>query len=284
MKTMASVDYHRTADQAEETLQERGEEMSRDERAGLELWQKREKTLRTIERLTGLKFNVFKDADLHMAAFITVADLNTNIAEASLDDGVWAAYAAWHEKMHHDTEAFMRHGDYAYLPGDHYDALKTTMAANDVQLGNVDLTEGFTDMLTAQEHGTHANSGYNDHKVPAAEKLEKICLAMTGESLARAFRKNDRGLFHRRLERLAKVLLMREKYEQVIQNGQSGEWGVSSEDMAALKPRVYVKMKAEKAVVDNPKSAEEMVKDFLEEARMENAAYEFLGVAAANDL
>jgi len=250
MDVTKSQHFGEAGEQAEKVLRLHGNALASDERKSLEVQQKRARTLAIIENLTGLKFDVFRKADPRIAAFITVAGKETHIAEQTLDDPVWAAYAAWHETMHKKTANFMNMGKYRFLGHDYFETVNEEIGDSNIQLGNFSVVEAFTDLLTAQEHGEHPNSGYLEREVPAAEKLEELCLKMTGNSLAEAFRMNNVALFHQRLERLGEVLLMRKAFDDFAEKdrGLEGFREQMEQKMKDLKPIVKTVEDAERFV------------------------------------
>jgi len=250
MEVIKSHDFREGGEQANEVLRLHDKELGENERKYLKVREKRAKTLKIIEGLTGLKFDVFRKGEAHVAAFITVAGKETYIAEHTLDDPVWAAYAAYHEAMHKKTSNFMTMGKHAFIKHDYFEAVNEELKGTDVQLGEFNVCEGFTDALTADAHGEHANSGYNHHEVPAAEKLEELCTEMTGASLMEAFKSNDVALFHLRLERLGEVLLMRKAFD---------DFAKQDEELEEMRPQVLEKIQVLKPIVTTTEEAERFV-------------------------
>lgn len=251
MEVMTSRDYREAGEQAEETLRLRGHALDHESKRGLKVGALRAENLKKIERATGLKFDVFRKGEPRVAAFITVAEQKTYMAEHSLDDLGWAMYAAKHELKHKQTKDFMRLGNEKITVfSDQYDALDEELRKGGIVMENVNWIEGFTDLLTARENGKHHHSGYSDHEVPAAEKLDRLCVEMTGASLAEAFNMNNVPLFTSRLRRLGEVLLMRKSFDELARrDGEiEGMRGDIELKMKTLQPIVPCREDAEKAV------------------------------------
>ncbi len=251
MEVMTSQNFREAGEQAKDILRLHGNALDEEARRGLKVNALRAENLRKIEGATGLKFDVFQKGEPHVAAFITVAEQKTFMAAHSLDDLGWALYAAKHELKHKQTKDFMRLGNEKITVfSDQYEALDEELRGLGIEMENVDWIEGFTDLLTARENGKHHNSGYGDHEVPAAETLDRLCVEMTGASLAEAFNMNNVSLFTSRLRRLGEVLLMKKAYEELAIEDQEIE-GMRSDieqNMKNLQPIVESKKEAERAV------------------------------------
>lgn len=257
MEVMTSQNFREAGEQAKDILRLHGNALDQEARRGLKVNALRAENLRKIEGATGLKFDVFRKGESHVAAFITVAEQKTYMAEHSLDDLGWAMYAAKHELKHKQTKDFMQLGNEKITVfSDQYEALDEELRGLGVQMESVNWIEGFTDLLTARENGEHHNSGYGDHEVPAAEKLDDLCIAMTGASLAEAFNTNDVPLFTSRLRRLGEALLMKKVYEELA---------LQDPEVEGMRTDIELKMKTLKPLVADKKDAERAVAKMIAE-------------------
>ena len=139
---------------------------------------------------------------------------------------------------------------------DQYDVLKEELRALDVDIAGVNWIEGFTDLLTAREIGVHSQSGYADREVPAAEKLDDLCIEMTGASLAEAFNLNNVPLFTSRLRLLCEVLMMSKAYKK---------FASQDEEVSGMKGEIYVKIQTYRPIVESREEAEKAVAKMIAE-------------------
>ncbi len=251
MEVMQSQHYREAGEQAKDVLRLHATALDQKEKRSLEVDILRAENLKKIEGATGLRFDVFRKTDPHVAAFITVAEQQTFMAEHSLDNLGWAMYAAKHELKHKQTKDFMQLGNEKITVfSDQYNALDEALNGVGIDMKSVNWIEGFTDLLTAREIGEHANSGYNDHEVPAAEQLDDLCVEMTGASLAEAFNMNNVGLFTARLRQLCEMLMLKKAYEHLA---------AQDKDAAALRSDVEAKIITLRPIIHSKEDAERAV-------------------------
>jgi hypothetical protein len=171
----------------------------------------REKMLSKIEAATGIKFDVITKHDSSnekAAAMVETGSKKAYVSEKTLDSDLnWALYAAHHERNHLKNGIFEINPN-KYLSYDHAALVAESIGLDDLM--EVDLMEGFNDLITIGEKGKHQNSGYLKKDVPAAEKLEDLALEHTGESLLEAFKSGNLAMFYYRFKKLADCLLLLE--------------------------------------------------------------------------
>lgn len=259
-KVTESQAYRNAGERAGEILHSYDSVLTPEQKEYFLRLRKRVENHRKLEQATGIKIAVASDTEPHVAAFITTADKKIHMVDHTLDDYTWALYAANHEKMHEQTSAFF---DLSYtfkLEESKYDALEEQLNAVDVDI-QTDWIEGFTDLATKLKHGKHENSGYNHVEVPAAEKLEKLCLEKTGVSLLDAFTSNNIHLFYSRLEKLSTALLLEKTYENMLQENPKEEGYLKD-----MKPDFMKRLKEVQPPADNEEEAEKVAVKILFEA------------------
>lgn len=258
MEVVESQHYRDAGEQAKETLRLHGEALDKNRKRSLEVDVMRAENLKKVERATGLTFDVFRKGDPRVAAFITVGEQKTFMAAHSLDDLGWALYAAKHERKHKQTKDFMQLGDKKITVfEDQFDVLKDELRTRQVDLEGVNWVEGFTDLLTAREVGTDSQSGYADREVPAAEKLDDLCIEKTGASLAEAFNLNNVALFTSRLRRLSEVLMMEKAFEHLASQ---------DDEVADMRGEIAAKMRSYQPILESNEDAEKAVGKMIAEA------------------
>ncbi len=251
MEVIRSQHYQEAGEQAQDILRLHAQDLDRNDQRSLEMDVLRAENLKKVENATGLTFDVFTKGDPHVAAFITVGEQKTFMAMHTLDNLDWAMYAAKHEQMHKRTKDFMQlHDRKITVFEDQYDVLDETLRGLGVEMDSVNWIEGFTDLLTARAHGEHSRSGYREREVPAAVKLDDLCVEKTGVSLAEAFLQNNVALFTSRLRRLTEVLLMEKTFDDLAKQDSAIEAmrGDFAEKLAGVKPMILSREDAEKAV------------------------------------
>ncbi len=251
MEVIESQHYREAGEQAKDILRLHGKALDQNQKRSLEVDVLRSENLKKVESATGLKFDVFQKADPHIGAFITTGELKTFMAAHSLDHLDWAMHAAKHELKHKQTRNFMQLGDKKITVfEDQFNVLKDELRTMQVDLEGVDWVEGFTDLLTVEENGFSTKSGYADREIPAAEKLDELCMKMTGASLAEAFNMNNVSLFTSRLRHLSEALMLQKTYEHLAEEDDdiADMRGEVEEKIKTLKPMAESKEDAEKAV------------------------------------
>ncbi len=257
MEVTTSQQFREAGEQAKDILRLQGNSLDFKGKRSLELDVLRASNLRKVEEVTGLKFDVFEKADPHIGAFITVADQKTFMAAHSLDDLEWALFAGKHELKHKQTKDFMQVGNSKITVfSDQYDVLDQELQDMGIDMKSINWIEGFTDLLTAREIGKKSTSGYADHEVPAAEKLDALCLEKTGASLAEAFNANNVPLFTSMLRGLCESLMMEKAYDHLA--GQDPE-------IESMRPQVKEKMKNYRPIVQSREEAEKAVSKMIAE-------------------
>lgn len=192
MEVLSSEKYREKTLNAAEKLEECGGRLDEDERCRLEILAARGETHRKVEAVTGGKcrvFNVETSSEKKMAGFY---DGNVHLNDGTLDDYKFALHVKRHEDMHHkamksvdllnvlNTAQIRKLGEAASVPG----------------LENINLLEGFTELVTAKKYGADKKCAYTQNEVPVAQKLEDYVAGITGESLAGYFAGNRTDLFY----------------------------------------------------------------------------------------
>jgi hypothetical protein len=212
---MESDDYREYGENAGEILRTHEQVLESKDKKYLFAVKQRAETLCAIEAATGLDFAVANDTDPHVAAFVTTADSKPHIVEHVLGDYDLALYAARHEKEHIHNHIY--HLDLEKnLELRQFETLREFMKDFGVDIGEVDLMEGFNDLITATKYGANDNSGYKDEEVPAAKKLDQLCLKLTGYSLMWTFDGGNKQLFYRRLALLCTMIAVNSAAKNVL--------------------------------------------------------------------
>ncbi|MFC1748444.1 hypothetical protein ACFL2V_06510 [Pseudomonadota bacterium] len=215
----------------------------------------RTKVLRRVEAVTGLKFDVIvSGVDSNIAAMVETDTGRTYISESVLDPGSaeFAIYAGHHEAEHKNNRVYSLNLK-RKIEADQIAALQGRLSTSD--LPSIDLVEGFNDLITMRKHGRNAESGYVDKEVPAAEKLENLCMKITGKSLVEAFESGNKFQFYHRLASLSDQLLLRKALKRVI------DTSIPEEMHAVLVQRVH----AARMAVNTQEEAEKLVMRMLSE-------------------
>lgn len=172
--------------------------------------------LQLVQNDTGHKSNVIMSgAPKNMAACIDTRTRKIYITYEMLlpENRTFALYAARHEAEHHHNRFF--HLDLKeHLSTDHIQSLERSLRVE--QLPDIDLVEGFNDLLTISKHGQNPNSGYLEKEVPVAMKLENLAKKELGVSLKNIFHDGDQELFFSTLTRLAQRLLFKQEIQRTL--------------------------------------------------------------------
>lgn len=257
MEVTKSQDFRQAGEQAQDILRLHGDALDSNQKRSLELDVLRSQNLKKVERATGLKFDVFQNADPHIAAFITVGEKKTFMAAHSLDNLEWSIHAAKHELKHKQTCNFMQLGDKKITVfQDQFDVLKDELQTLQVDIEGIDWVEGFTDLLTVEENGFATKSGYADREVPAAGKLDNLCIKKTGASLAEAFNMNHVPLFTARIRRLCEVLLLEKAVKHLANR---------DHEIEEMQPEIEAKLATLKPMADSKEDAEKAVSKIIAE-------------------
>ena len=175
MSIVRSDDYRAAGAEAAEILLQQQEILSEENKIALSIQVKRTRVLRKVEALTGLRFSVDRKAPKGVAGYMLIATGEVSLAEESLDDEDWAKYVGYHEANHVHTQNC--HLDFEEnVPADQFKALKDELAKKKINIKEINWTEGFNDLKTINTHGKNDNSGYLQKEVPAAEKLDDLCI------------------------------------------------------------------------------------------------------------
>jgi hypothetical protein len=130
------------------------------------------------------------------------------ITEQTLEDPTFARHVAIHEKGH------LTSGIYG-LPilttftENHFGSIADALGFD---MHTTDLVEGFNEFNTIRQDRRDGRVAYLQKEVPAAEKLEKLCLEVLKISLADLFEKGNKLAFAETLKKLADKLLLRTAY------------------------------------------------------------------------
>ena len=213
-----SGEYHERARKMEEVISLG--QMLHEQKRMLDIEVRRSKVLADIESATGLKFNVMTSGPQHVGGFAELDKGEVTINEAYLDDDKkgLALKIAGHEKNHLRTKVRKLEVE-EKLSGELPDYLKNLRDL----LGKSDidekfLMEGFNELLTERDYGFNEHCKYNDAEVPAARKLERLCLFNCGVSLLSAYEEGDKDLFFRRLKVLCAMLSIKGMVDKTMQN------------------------------------------------------------------
>jgi hypothetical protein len=140
----------------------------------------------------------------NVAAFVATREKKDFMVEHTLDNYEWALYAWRHEGEHLHNGIFD-----VDLKGNmsvqQIASLKEIVGGEHGDITQVNLVEGFNDLITRRKWGANDNSGYKDEEVPAAEKLEQVCQKEIGESLVSAFDKGNIEYFYELLRRVCDI-------------------------------------------------------------------------------
>jgi hypothetical protein len=255
METIKSDEFRKIGEQAEETLKN-AEGLDSEYEQELVLMVKRNEVKNKVQAALGVDFDIIiKHENAHVAGCADIDQNKGYIALTSLDDVEKAKHIARHESIHLETKI----SDLPIENDMSKDHVKSMKKALNISDDDVNLVEGFTEMLTAEKEGKMASCTYNQKEVPAAEKLENLCKQFTGYSLKEAFLSGKKTLFKYRMRKLADFLLCRDALTQFSRE----KAGLSS---TRLIQDVEDKMKQEIPVVKNHQDALQTVKKlYLEE-------------------
>lgn len=210
MKVIESEKFREVGKKSAEILQGAPELVS-EAREFFELQKRQSEVHKMIEERAGVKLTVVEEgAPKNAAAFVEHTAINSGLRQAYIVRGILgnpdqALHAAKHEVMH------VRSG----LTGiDLNQELKSEQMAaltQKLQISEDDPTfwlEGFNELATITENGKDPNCGYNDQEVPAAEKLERLSMEMTGISLVAIYKQGNKELFFDKIRALCDALLI----------------------------------------------------------------------------
>lgn len=176
----------------------------------LEIQQMRAKNLQRIATTTGVQFEnvAISTDDPRMAACVNTATKDMTITEVMLNDEnfTFACYAANHEKEH-CSNCFFKINLKEKLKPQEIATLETAISIPG--LADVNLMEGFNDLITSDQHGKNPNSAYQHHEVPVVEKLENLAKETLGLSLKELFKAGKQAEFFTRLQDLAQILMVK---------------------------------------------------------------------------
>lgn len=210
MKVVASEKFREIGKRSAEILQE-APELIPEAQEFFELQKQRSDTHRKIEERTGIKLTVVEEgAPRNAAAFVEHSAIKSGLRQAYIVQGVLgnpdqALHAAEHELMHvlsGMTEINLR---------EELNQSQLTILQKALGTTEDDPTfwlEGFNELSTIKKIGKDPNCGYNDEEVPAAEKLENLCVEMTGVSLVESYKQGNQQLFFDRLRALCDALMI----------------------------------------------------------------------------
>lgn len=237
---MESHDFHEQDEKIQNLLESPVVVLDDETRRFLKIKKQRMETLKRVEAVTGRKARVVHETEIdvkvvandnglnpnapandvavevhiaandnglkkNVAAFVATAEKKDFMVEHTLDNYEWALYAWRHEGEHLHNGIFDvdLKGN---MSAEQIASLKEIVGGEHGDITQVDLVEGFNDLITKRKWGDHQNSGYNDEEVPAAEKLEQICQREIGESLVRAFDNGNIEYFYELLRRTCDIV------------------------------------------------------------------------------
>jgi hypothetical protein len=214
-----SEDYHRGAAVIEEAVR-KGPAVPYEIYLQQTVLKRRSETLSQVEAVTGLRFNVMKGDTGHVGGMANLNSVQVFIAEKFLDEDKrdLAIKIGAHEGNHMRTKIGSLEVEQELEKENpkYKEVLKKVLGKSD--FGDTFLMEGFNELLTARDFGHNEKCKYNEAEVPAAEKLERLCKKLTGESLLKAFETGDKQLFFMRLKVLCEMLIIREKVDGALVN------------------------------------------------------------------
>lgn len=220
MRAIESKKFREQGEQAAEILR-LNPNLHAESREALEVRKRQSEVHRMIESRADIKLTVVEEgAPPNAAAFVEHSAINGKLRQAYIVNGVLgnpdhALHAAKHEEMH-------------IVSG--FTAIELRKELNDDQLRilqqrlgiqNEDETfwlEGFNELATIEDSGRDPNCGYNDEEVPAAQKLETLCMESTGVSLLATYKMGDKQRFYDRLRMLCDALLIEELRGMLMKN------------------------------------------------------------------
>jgi hypothetical protein len=163
--------------------------------------------LKKLRSVTGEKMAVATGGvPQNVGAFINTDTKEKFINETLLtpDNFSFALHATRHEMEHERNSIFS-------LPAndngrsDHLNILQDTLGVIDLE--QIDLVEGFNELITFRKHGKNDNSGYLEF-VRVANDLDKLCVKTIGVSLVEVFEQGKRSMVLSRMRKLCDRLLV----------------------------------------------------------------------------
>jgi|GEM_PF-6979072 len=146
--------------------------------------------------------------DSNVAAFVPTVEKEGYIVEHTLDNFDWALHA-WRHELGHIKHLHQGTCDIELeekLSKQRLNTLQEIVGDEFGDIAKINLLEGFNDANTMHKHGANDNSGYNHLEVPAAKKLEQLCMKETGQSLVSAFDQGNMDFFYELLRRTCDIV------------------------------------------------------------------------------
>ena len=196
-------------------------ELDEESRRRLELQMKMAEVHSKVESRAGIRLNtVMSGGPSHAAAFVSKSNIEQGKQEAeivvhTLNDPEHAIHAGIHEAWHIKSRFTAIEMEKELHP-EHLQLLQQTLGIQ--ELDQTFWVEGFNELSTIQDVGKDANCAYNAAEVPAAQKLENLCIQWTGESLLGSYRSADKQSFYNRLRKLCDLLMADQIRRQLLQN------------------------------------------------------------------
>jgi len=206
---------------------------------------------------------VVDGAPAGVGGWVTSADRGNNrvFVPEHMVTSDWAMHVMKHESEH------KRNGFFGFpiqqrVTPEAAVALEDALQLSD--LGAYDFVEGFTEFITISQNGFANDSGYAENEVPAAQKLEKLCMDELGFSLKEHFHTSNEGLLFQKLQELGDKLRLKHAQKGIVDTELKDEdlkkAGLSYEQfLMALEERVQ----AEKSKgMFAHRKADELAEDF----------------------
>lgn len=210
MKVIESEKFREVGKKSAEALR-KNPELDHESKQFLKVQEQRSDVHRMIEERAGIKLTVVEEgAPKNAAAFVEHSAINSGLRQAYITLGILgnpdqALHAAQHELMH------VRSGLTGIDLNKELNPEQMEALTQELQISENDPTfwlEGFNELATITENGKDPNCGYNDQEVPAAEKLERLSMEMTGISLVAIYKQGNKELFFDKLRALCDALLI----------------------------------------------------------------------------
>ncbi|MEZ4086896.1 MAG: hypothetical protein R3B71_00920 [Candidatus Gracilibacteria bacterium] len=220
MEVIRSADMRKYGQEIKDVIRQ-NPEMDAQSRRALEVQKDLVEVHQMVERRTGHIINtVMHGGPKNAAAFVETSNIQSGKKEHNVDvhtlyDAEHALHAGMHEAWHVKSRFTAIELEKELHP-EHLELLQQTLGIQEVD--QIFWLEGFNELATIQDIGKDANCAYNAAEVPAAQKLELLCMQWTGESLLGSYRSADKQTFYNRLRKLCDLLMADQIRRQLLQN------------------------------------------------------------------
>ena len=211
MKISSFAENERVAEESKAVLKEHGRSLSYEQAHAAIVNVKRHETLKKISAVTGHKLGVLEGGAANIAGVTDTASLKVGIRDDILVHNFDEALdVARHEIEHVETDMFFDMDEMLYLKGENLEAMRRFLQQQGIQMSETRWYEGATENSKAHKHGKNDNCAYNGCDVPAVEKLDQLCIDLTGASPMEAFKSRNKSAFKERIKAFSNVILARE--------------------------------------------------------------------------